>query len=166
MEGGVFLPTVNAGANLFRAEEAACTECPGSAQAACPHRLSGFPSGKGNITANLNFLFLSSCSLHRALWIPKWQRKHNGKSQLPFPFLVFPPPCSLAAPDSEQAQDSCCKEEQAENITRHMRRCRSSKPRFTLRNQRQRLPMKSSPCQEKADILQQIQMQKNVRFEN
>ena len=37
---------------------------------------------------------------------------------------------------------------------------------FTLRNERKCLRMKSSPCQEKEDILQQIHMQKNTGFDN
>lgn len=70
------------------------------------------------------------------------------------------------APSSEQLRTPLVRMSKQEN-TRHVKRCKEFKAEvLTLRDERKCLPMKSSPCQEKEDILQQIQMQKNTGFDN
>lgn len=103
-----------------------------------PPQAVGCLNWQRKITLNLSFLLLPSLSLHHG----------------------------LAAPTSEQAQNFPCKEEQTGKHPRHMKRCRGSKQRFALRNEKKCLPMNSSPCQEKEHVLQQKQRQKNVRFNN
>lgn len=99
--------------------------------------------------------------------ISELAEKNNSNSQLPSPSLFLPPPRSLAAPNSEQAQNSPCKDEQIGKHHQTHEKMQEFKAEVHF-EESEKVPayeIKSLPGRKK-DILQQIQRQKNIRFDN